>query len=69
MAQHVRKSRFNLWIEDDLFKRLSKEARKQHRSRASLIGYILDQHLPKDNSVSNAEEQLTGKADRQTDSD
>ena len=63
------KVRFTQYIDPAVLARLKVEAKRQRRSAALLCEIILDENLPKDNSVSNAEEQLTGKADRQTDSD
>ena len=64
MEKKHKKARFHLYCDPDIIVRLKVEARKQRRSAASLTEYILDQNLPKDNSVGNPGEEPTGKADR-----
>jgi hypothetical protein len=41
------KKRFNIYIDLDIHDRLTKEAKLQRRSRASLFNHILDRELPR----------------------
>ncbi len=60
------KKRFNIYIDLDIHDRLTKEAKLQRRSRASLFNHILDRELPRfddDNLSGSVEEQPGTKGD------